>query len=719
MDRIRKLTPLDSNPELELAFDYVRLTGRNLFLTGKAGTGKTTFLQSLKNRSPKRLIVVAPTGVAAINAGGVTIHSFFQMPFGPLIPGRDPAAGKAGGPYRFSNQKKELIRSLDLLVIDEISMVRADLLDGIDGVLRRLRRETRPFGGVQLLMIGDLQQLPPVVKEEEWEILSAHYDTPFFFGSLALAQTEFVTIELKRIYRQSDARFIDLLAKVRENRLNEEDLKILNKRYRHFKDQLPPEGAITLTTHNYQAERINQARLDDLPGRPRTFQAQLEGEFPPYAYPTAFDLVLKPGAQVMFVKNDLSPEKLFYNGKIGRIKSLDDDGLMVECPGDPEPIQVEPAEWKNIKYSLNETTQAIEETETGRFTQLPLKLAWAITIHKSQGLTFDQVIIEAQQAFAEGQVYVALSRCRSLEGLILSTPLEPRAIRNSSVVEDFTRRMEKEPTDRKKLEEARKEYQAALLDDLFDFSGLLRSLFICLKIAGEHRSVLAGATPSFFGPLIDTVKAEISGVAERFAAQRHQIAVGAPDLETHALLQERVAKAAAYFIPKMEALVLSPLLSVPIETDNKEAKKALQKALDTAVKEATAKRDCLEACRSGIVFSEYLKVRALSRIKEKVAKPEPPKEDRKNFSETINHDELYQQLKKWRSARAAERGQPAYCILHNTALAEISARLPATRDELVLIKGLKGKRGKEFGEEILEMVVQYQGRQKTPRAKKD
>jgi hypothetical protein len=702
-----------NNPELELAFDYVGLTGRNLFLTGKAGTGKTTFLQSLKSRSPKRMIVVAPTGVAAINAGGVTIHSFFQMPFGPLIPGRDPGAGKAGGPYRFGNQKKELIRSLDLLVIDEISMVRADLLDGIDGVLRRLRRENRPFGGLQLLMIGDLQQLPPVVKDEEWEILSAHYDTPFFFGSQALSQTEFVTIELKKIYRQNDARFIDLLAKVRENRLNEEDLRILNERYQRFKDQPSPEGAITLTTHNYQAERHNQARLDDLPGRQRTFQAQLEGEFPPYAYPTAFDLVLKPGAQVMFVKNDLSPEKLFYNGKIGRIKSLGQDELMVECPGDSEPIRVETAEWKNIKYSLNETTQAIEETETGSFIQFPLKLAWAITIHKSQGLTFDQVIIEAQQAFAEGQVYVALSRCRSLEGLILSTPLEPRAIRNSSVVEDFIRRMDKNPTDRRELEEARREYQAALLDDLFDFSGLLRRLFICLKIAGEHRSVLAGATSSFFGPLIDAVKAEISGVAERFAAQRHQIATGASDLETHALLQERVAKAAAYFIPKMESLVLSPLLSVPIETDNKEAKKALQKALDTAIKEAAAKRDCLEACRSGIVFSDYLKARALSRIKETVAKPQPPKEERKNFSEAIDHDELYQQLKKWRSAHAAERGQPAYCILHNTVLAEISARLPATREELVQIKGLKGKRGKEFGEEILKMVARYRdGRKK-------
>jgi hypothetical protein len=702
----------DPNTELQLAFDYIQFTGRHLFLTGKAGTGKTTFLQSLKSRGPKRLIVTAPTGVAAINAGGVTIHSFFQLPFGPLIPGQDPGAGKPGGSYRFGGQKKELIRSLDLLVIDEISMVRADLLDGIDAVLRRLRRDSRPFGAVQLLMIGDLQQLPPVVKDDEWDILSAYYDTPFFFSSRALAQTDFVTIELKKIYRQSDTRFIDLLAKVRENRLEEEDLKNLNERYRLFQSQPPPDRAITLTTHNYQSERINQSRLDALPGRERCFQARLEGEFPSYAYPTAFELVLKPGAQVMFVKNDGSPEKLFYNGKIGRIKSLGEEDLMVECPGESEPIRVEPAEWKNIKYSLNETTQEIEETETGRFIQFPLKLAWAITIHKSQGLTFDEVIIEAQQAFAEGQVYVALSRCRSLEGLMLSTPLDARTIMNSSVVEDFTRRMEQNPTDRKQLQEARREYQATLLDDLFDFSSILRSLFICLKISGEHRNVLAGATPSFFSLLIDAVKSEISGVAERFADQRHQIAAEAPDLEAHALLQERVAKAAAYFIPKIESLALGPLLSVPIETDNREAKKTLKKALDLAVKEAASKRDCLEACRSGINFSEYLKVRALSRLKDTCAKPLPTKETREKGSEALDHGDLYEQLKKWRSARAAEMGQPAYVILHNTALAEISAHLPATREELVQIKGLKGKRGKQFGEEILEIVARYRGRDK-------
>jgi hypothetical protein len=706
------LKDLEDSPQLRLAFEYVQFTCRNLFLTGKAGTGKTTFLQTLKSRSFKRLIVVAPTGVAAINAGGVTIHSFFQLPFGPLAPGLDPAAGKPGGQYRYNRQKIDIIRSLDLLIIDEVSMVRADLLDGLDAVLRRLRGGGRPFGGVQLLMIGDLQQLAPVVKEEEWEILSEHYKTPFFFSSQALAQTGFVPIELKHIYRQSDARFIDLLAKVRENRMDEADLQTLNERYQPVKAGETLEGAITLTTHNYQAERINDTRLAGLPGREKSFQARVEGEFPSYAYPTAFDLALKPGAQVMFVKNDGSPEKLFFNGKIGRLKSITDNGLMVECPGDPGPITVEPAEWKNIKYSLNETTKEIEETETGRYIQFPLKLAWAITIHKSQGLTFDKVIVDAQQAFADGQVYVALSRCRSLEGLVLSAPIENRSIKSSPVVEAFIRQLEQTTPDQRQFGEARREYQEILLEDCFDFSGLLRALFICLKIAGENKSVLAGATPSFFSPIVEAVKAEITGVADKFAVQRRQIVGDAVNLEAHPLLQERVAKAAAYFIPKIDSLVIGPLQAVSVETDNREARKALQKALESAIKEASVKKYCLEACREGIIFSDYLKARTRSLFQERPAKPPQQKEDRAVLSDSFEHPELYQQLKKWRSAKAAEAGQPAFWVLHNTSLAEISSRLPATKEELGLIKGLKGKKGKQFGSELLEMVAEYRMKQK-------
>src|SRR4030042_2353673 len=398
----------DNNPDLHLAFDFVQCTNRNIFLTGKAGTGKTPFLHNLKRSAPKRMIVVAPTGVAAINAGGVTIHSFFQLPFHPhvpvhyLKPGYLPESPEQQGSqvYKLSREKINIMKSLDLLVIDEISMVRADLLDAVDGILRRYKDHDQPFGGVQLLMIGDLQQLAPVVREDDREILDRYYDTTFFFGSLALRQTNYVTIELKQIYRQNDPEFIKLLNKIRDNQVDSDTLNQLNKQYDpHF---IPDSdsGYITLTTHNAQAQLINNSKLDKLPGKAKVFKAIISDDFPEYSYPTAYELHLKAGAQVMFVKNDISKEKLYFNGKIGRIERFEDEAILVQCPGEALPIMVEKAEWQNMKYSLDEETKEIQETVIGTFTQFPLKLAWAITIHKSQGLTFEKAVIDARAAFA-------------------------------------------------------------------------------------------------------------------------------------------------------------------------------------------------------------------------------------------------------------------------------------------------------------------------------
>jgi len=400
------MTPFN-NPQLKLAYEFVQHTGRNVFLTGKAGTGKTTFLHNLKKESSKRMIVVAPTGVAAINAGGVTIHSFFQLPFGPQLPYNNSPENKQKSIIRrFSKEKINIIRSVDLLIIDEISMVRSDLLDGIDGTLRRFKNRNLPFGGVQLLMIGDLQQLAPVVKNDEWNLLRDHYNTAFFFGSLALQKTDYISIELTHVYRQSDERFIKTLNKVRNNTIDNEVIETLNARYNPDIDSLGA-GHIILTTHNAKARQINDSRLKKLPNKSFSFTADIKGTFPDHSYPNDLMLVLKKDAQVMFIKNDPSPEKQFFNGKIGRIIDIDSDSITVQCDGDDEPIFVEKLFWEKIAYSLDDKTQEINEVVEGMFFQYPLKLAWAITIHKSQGLTFENAIIDAQDAFAHGQVYVA------------------------------------------------------------------------------------------------------------------------------------------------------------------------------------------------------------------------------------------------------------------------------------------------------------------------
>src|SRR5215468_7205366 len=453
-----------SNPELNLAFEYVRNTSKNIFLTGKAGTGKTTFLHQIKEENSKRMVVTAPTGVAAINAGGMTLHSFFQLPMGLHLP---DASREVNSQRRFSREKIELLRTLDLLVIDEISMVRADLLDAIDDVLRRYRDDSRPFGGVQLLMIGDLHQLPPVVKPEDWELLRPHYVTPYFFGSLALRRTEMVAIELKHIFRQSDPRFIELLNKVRNNQIDAQVLETLNSRYIPGFQPDTKDAYITLTSHNASSYDLNVQRLESIPERARTFKAKISGDFPETSYPTEATLEFKKGAQVMFVRNDLSPEKRYFNGKIGKITRLAGDEIFVRCKDEREDIAVTPVEWQNIKYSIDEETKEIKEDVLGTFTQYPLKLAWSITIHKSQGLTFDRVMIDARSAFAHGQVYVALSRCRSFEGIVLSSRINPSSVKTDFVVKAYSDKTVNNPPSEAHLRQSKREYQQMLIRELF------------------------------------------------------------------------------------------------------------------------------------------------------------------------------------------------------------------------------------------------------------
>jgi len=486
------------NNELKAAWDFVEKTGRSVFLTGKAGTGKTTFLRDVVRNSSKRVVVVAPTGIAAINAGGVTIHSFFQLPLHPFIPGV-----KMESKFAFSKEKRSIIRTIDILVIDEISMVRSDLLDAVDSVLRRFRDRTRPFGGVQLLMIGDLQQLTPVVTDEEASLLSQYYKTPYFFGSHALEKIDYVTIELKKVYRQQDEAFISILNAVRSGRPSADVMRELNARYIPDFTPDPEEGYIRLATHNNTANSYNEQQLEQLESPLHSFQAEISGAFPEYSYPTELQLDLKEGAQVMFVKNDPSSEKRYYNGKIGHVVEFLEDMILVKCPDDDEVIAVEPLEWENSKYVINEQTQEMETEVQGVFRQYPLRLAWAITIHKSQGLTFDKAIIDAAASFASGQVYVALSRCRTLEGMVLATPLRQSAVMTDLRVEDYIQIQEKAATESlSRLESIKEEYFSQLLGDMFDFRNLSylqkRMLGVCkdfpsgsvVGLAQKHSDIL-------------------------------------------------------------------------------------------------------------------------------------------------------------------------------------------------------------------------------------
>ncbi|MBR6998747.1 MAG: AAA family ATPase, partial [Prevotella sp.] len=457
---------MERNNELRLAWDFVENTGHSIFLTGKAGTGKTTFLKTLVQRSRKRPIVVAPTGVAAINAGGVTIHSFFQLPLTPYVPG-----AKMESKFDFSREKRKIIASVDLLIIDEISMVRSDQLDAIDVVLRRFRDHGLPFGGVQLLMIGDLAQLTPVVTPEDERMLKPYYDTPYFFGSKALQQIDYVTIQLEHVYRQQDLSFIDILNQVRTGHPSQQALDMLNSR---VATRTLPDGAIRLTTHNQLANFYNESQLQQIQSRAFMFKAKIEGTFPDYSYPTADTLVLKRDAQVMFVKNDPSGKHLYYNGRIGHVTYVDQNKILVLCEGDTEAIEVEPLQWDNSRYTLNEKTREIENEVMGTFTQYPLRLAWAITIHKSQGLTFDRAIIDANQSFAPGQVYVALSRCRTLEGMVLASPIPPTAILQDNRVDSYIAQEAAHTAQSiQRLPALKEAYFRQLVLELFDFVPLM------------------------------------------------------------------------------------------------------------------------------------------------------------------------------------------------------------------------------------------------------
>ena len=600
---------MEQNCELRTAWDFVENTGRSIFLTGKAGTGKTTFLKTVMERSRKRPIVVAPTGVAAINAGGVTIHSFFQLPFSPYVPG-----AKVESKFDFGREKRKIIASMDLLIIDEISMVRADLLDAIDAVLRRFREHNQPFGGVQLLMIGDLAQLTPVVTPEDERMLKPYYDTPYFFGSKALQQIDYVTIQLEHVYRQQDASFINILNEVRNGHPTAATLNSLNTRCQPAFIPRPEEQYIRLTTHNNLANYYNESELQKLSGQPFTYHAEIKGTFPDYAYPTAETLVLKEGAQVMFVKNDPSNEHLYYNGRIGRVTYCDEKRLTVYCEGDAEAIEVEPQEWENTRYTLNEKTREIESEVQGTFKQLPLRLAWAITIHKSQGLTFDRAIIDANQSFAPGQVYVALSRCRTLEGLVLASPLEARAVINDERVDSYIAQQEYQ-AERSilQLPMLKQEYERYLLLQLFDFRSIYALQESMVRLFAEFFYHSHASLKQLQDQTLFDLRLHVIDIATKWQQKIQMMAI--EDLRDEDFL-ERVKRSAEYFAEQLRNILLKPIeLSGKVETNNKQAARRLSNALPDLRQTWLARRYLLQkVADGGFTVDRYLHEKQMSAL---------------------------------------------------------------------------------------------------------
>jgi len=703
----------EHNHGLKLAHDFITFTGKNVFLTGKAGTGKTTFLHHLKKNALKRMIVVAPTGVAAINAGGVTIHSFFQLPFGPIIPNIVQADNPLtygrkdnnSSQKKFNREKISIIKSLDLLVIDEISMVRADLLDAVDEALRRYRNRNLPFGGVQLLMIGDLQQLSPIVKEEEWSLLKDYYDTWFFFGSRALQKTDYVSIELKHVYRQSDEKFIALLNKVRDKKLDHADLVELNKRYIPDFQPKEEEGYIILTTHNKQAQEINELKLGQLKGALKRFEAEVTGDYPEYNYPTDYELSLKNGAQVMFVKNDMNREKRYFNGKIGRIVRFGEGLIYVICPGDLQEIAVEPVEWQNHKYTIHEETKEIEEQIIGTFTQFPLKLAWAITIHKSQGLTFEKAIIKANFAFAFGQVYVALSRCRSLEGMVLAAPVGIHNIKENYTVAGFVEKVEKEEPGEQQLESSKEDYQKAKLEELFTFNTFVGAFRKIIREIDQNSDTLHHPKLEEVVKMELAFKTDILDVSEKFRNQVKGLLQQETLVESNELLQDRIKKASRYFQEKIRDEITDPLPKMKIETDNKSVKKVLQEFIQALFEEAMVKKACLEAAFEGFTVLKYLETRSKAQIEKPVFRFVSD-----HVAETSGmgrHGKLILLLKLFRDQKATEQQVQPYEILPQKTLEELSVFLPLTKKELKSIHGLGKKKIGYYGDDILRIVRDY------------
>ncbi|MFM2337447.1 MAG: hypothetical protein RL115_640 [Bacteroidota bacterium] len=714
---VATFTPDTSNTLFQLAADLINQSGRTIFLTGKAGTGKTTFLKYIRENCPKQMVVLAPTGVAAINAGGATIHSFFQLPFSPFIPavqgnGFRQATETTVNPHnlisrlRFNHEKRKLLQQLALLIIDEISMVRCDMLDAIDIILRHFRkRPYEPFGGVQLLFIGDMFQLPPVIKEVEWKLLSEFYDSPYFFSSQVLKNEPPLYIEFDKIYRQSEENFIRVLNQVRTNQINEEGLQILESRFLPQVRRSKDDGYIMLTTHNEQARNINMAALNNLEGPAQQYEAQIADDFPATAYPAEELLHLKVGAQVMFIKNDTADKgKRYFNGKIGTITKLEDEKIVVHCKDEEYAIEVTRDKWENIRYTVDKSSQQVKEDVLGSFSQFPLRLAWAITIHKSQGLTFEKAIIDAGEAFAPGQVYVALSRCTNLDGLILKSKLKAGNLFTDKRILEFSEKISSSTQLKKELELARRHYQAQLLQATFDFR-------IALNNCTELKEYLQ-ANPTSFNtetlPWVTALHNKINTLQSTSLKFHGWLTTQFAQQITPALntaLQERTTKAAEHFIVEITAAI-TLLQQSPAVTDSRQH----AKEFNDGVKEIFAPlASTLHLLRG---FDSSLNPAAWhQRKKEFVLPPITINAYAAASTKQTNspHPVLHKQLRELRDTLCARKNIPIYMVLGSNSIDEMARYLPQSLKELRLINGFGNIKLQQYGQSFLDIILQYCG----------
>ncbi len=690
----------EENEEAWTAWECLTRTGVSIFLTGRAGTGKTTFLKRLREASLRHMVVVAPTGVAAINAGGVTIHSFFQIAPSLNLPGTPLEQSRT-----IRRSKLKLMRSIDLLVVDEVSMVRPDLLDAVDARLRQVRHNDAPFGGVQLLLIGDLMQLSPVVKAEEEELLRSYYPTPYFFSSRALQQVRYHVIELRHIYRQTEQQFIGLLNKVRNNDMSDDDLRLLNSRYKPGFDPADGERYIRLTTHNATADGLNTERLARLGGAPHVYECATSGTFPEKAYPAESRLTLKEGAQVMFLKND--PQGRFFNGKIGRVTRLGDEGVTVSSDDEHGEIEVRRDTWQNISYNLNKDTGEVEQTVEGTFSQLPLRLAWSITIHKSQGLTFDRAIIDAGSSFSPGQVYVALSRCRSFEGMVLSTRISRGSIMTDRSVEQYMGDRGGHRISREELDRFASDYAVTVMADLFDF----RSITVCahriMRLLEESYSTTYPALISEIGSALSRCDTEICAPAQRFSVICRQCHAGGGDIVANEALMARAANGAKYFESRARE-ILDPLVATTALTlNNKEVERRRSDLRASLVQELTVKHATLRVvANGGFNPTRIVAAKAMAISKEpdeeslRAAKVEADERE-------VTNKDLYKDLKTWRTSLIEGTTTPAYTILSNAVLMNIADTVPTSLKELRGVKGLGDVKIEKYGADLLAVIGRH------------